>query len=202
MKSTVIEGIIRKELGSKYAKQLRKENHVPCVICRDKEPVHFYAPEVAFRNLVYTPQAYTVEIKLGEQIIKAVMQDIQFHPVTDNIEHIDFIELTDDKAVSIEVPVKFVGNARGVRNGGKLKINLRKLKVRAIEDNLPDSIDLNIEDLQIGEIIKVRDVPRNNFEILNTENAVVVSIKIFRNVVEGDGKDEEEKSKTASDARE
>ncbi len=199
MKSIAIEGTIREELGSKNARQLRNEGNVPCVIYGGAEPVHFYAPEASFRDLVYTPQAYTVEIKLGGQTVKAVMQEIQFHPVSDDIVHIDFIQLIDGKAVSIDVPVNLIGNARGVRNGGKLKVNLRKLRVRTTEENLPDGIDLNIEDLRIGQSIKVGDLPSEGFDILNTENAVIVSVRTSRNVVD---EEEEEGEETEGEAAE
>lgn len=192
MKSLTLEGTIREELGSKSAKQLRRDGHVPCVIYGGEEPVHFSAPAGDFRNLVYTPEAYVTEVKLGDKTVKAVMRDIQFHPVTDDIEHIDFIQLVDGKAVAVEVPVNLIGNARGVRNGGKLKINIRKLKVKATEENLPESIDLNIENLRIGQSVKVGEVKKEGFEVLNAENAVIVSIKTSRNAV--DDTDEEEES--------
>lgn len=190
MKSITLEGTIREELGSKSAKQLRREGQVPCVIYGGEEPVHFSAPAGDFKDLVYTPQAYITEVKVGDKTIKAVMQDIQFHPVSDAIEHIDFIQLVDGKAVSVEVPVNLIGNARGVRNGGKLKFTMRKLKVRGTEENLPEGIDLNIENLRIGQSVKVSQVEKAGFDILNADSAVIVSIKTSRNAV--DDSDEEE----------
>lgn len=192
MKSITIEGTQREELGSKSAKQLKRDGQVPCVIYGGDEPIHFYAEQGSFRDLVYTPQAYVVEVKVGDKTVKAVMQDIQFHPVSDLIEHIDFIQLIDGKAVSIDVPVNLIGNARGVRNGGRLKFNLRKLRVRATENNLPESIDINIENLRIGQSIRIDSLDHPNFDILNAQSAVVVSIQTARNAVDEDDEEEGE----------
>lgn len=189
MKSITIEGTLRDDLGSKFAKQLRKEGNVPCVIYGGDTPIHFYTDHRNFSKLIYTPAAYTVDFKLGDTTVKAVMQDIQFHPVTDKIEHVDFIQLVAGKEVKLDIPVKLIGNAKGVRNGGKLKNTLRNLKVRATEENLPDSIDLNIENLRIGQSIRVSDIKTEGYSILNAESAVIVSIKTSRNAV--DEEDEE-----------
>jgi large subunit ribosomal protein L25 len=132
---------------------------------------------------VYTAEARKAAINLGDKTVEAVMQDIQFHPVTDKILHIDFIQLVDGKPVTIEVPLMLTGNARGVRNGGKLKHTLRKLSIRAVPANLPDSISLDITNLRIGQSVRVNEVPGDGFEILNPGSAVVCSIKMARGAV-------------------
>lgn len=183
MKSVVINATEREDLGSKFARKLRKEDNVPCVVYGGEKPVHFYSDTLSFRDLVYTPEAKKAAINLGGKTIEAVMQDIQFHPVTDKILHIDFIQLVDGKPVTIEVPLTLSGNARGVRNGGKLKHTLRKLSVKAVPANLPDSINLDITNLRIGQAIRVGEVAADGFEILNPKGAVVCSIKMARGAV-------------------
>lgn len=202
MKSITIEGTLRADLGSKFARQLRTDGNVPCVIYGGEEPVHFYAPEGDFRHLIYTPEAHIVEVKVDGKTIKAVMQDLQFHPVSDKLIHVDFIQLVDGKAVSMDIPVVLQGNARGVRNGGKLKMNLRKLRVKATEENLPESIVLDIENLRIGESVKVEEAPKGPFEILNAASAVIVSIKTARNAVEDEEEEEEGEEGTEEGAEE
>ena len=151
MKSITINGSLRESVGKAATKSLRNAEKVPCVVYGGDEPIHFSAEEKAFKNLVYTPDVHTVVIKLdsGEKI-NAILQDIQYHPVTDRILHVDFYRLYDDKEVTLEIPVKIVGNSRGVRNGGVLRVPNRKLKVKALPANLPDYIEADITELRIG----------------------------------------------------
>jgi large subunit ribosomal protein L25 len=185
MKTIAIKGTLRpeNELGTKFSKHLRHEGLVPCVIYGGGKAIHFYAPELDFRHLVYTAEFKVAEIELDGQVTRAVMQAIQFHPVTDKLNHIDFIELVPGKPVKVEVPINLIGTARGVRSGGKQKNSLRTLTIRAVGENLPESIDINIEDLRIGQTVKVSDVKAKGFEIVNSPSAVIVSIKMSRNVV-------------------
>lgn len=192
MKSITISAKSREAFGTKNAKELRREGFVPCVAYGGEKPVHFYAPELSFKNLVYTPDVYTVEFDVDGNKFNAVMQDIQFHSVTDKILHIDFIQLFDDKEVVVQIPVNLVGNAIGVRNGGKLNTILRKLKVSAIPANLPDSIEINIEKLRIGQAIRVSDMQADGYSILNADSAVIVAIKTARNAVDEDEETEED----------
>ena len=164
MKSVIINATEREDLGSKFARKLRKEGNVPCVVYGGEKPVHFYAPVLNYRDLVYTSVAKKAAITLGSNTIEAVMQDIQFHPVTDQILHIDFIQLIPGKPVTLEVPVFLTGSARGVLNGGRLKHTLRKLSVRALPKDLPDSIEIDITALRIGQSIRVAEVATDNFE--------------------------------------
>jgi large subunit ribosomal protein L25 len=201
MKSIEINATEREDLGSKFARKLRREGKVPCVVYGGEKPVHFYADTMDFRHLVYTANARKAAIALGNQTIEAVVQDIQFHPVSDAILHIDFMQLVADKPATIEVPVTLTGNARGVRSGGKLKQSLRKLSVRALPANLPEGISIDVSDMRIGQIIRVEDVKTDNFEILNVPVAVVASIRMARGAVE-EAEEAEEGATAAAEAAE
>ena len=199
MKSVEIQGTPRTELGSKYAQAERKAGNVPCVIYGGETPVHFSAPILAFKTLVYTPEAKTATITVDGKTVEAVIQDMQFHPVTDALMHIDFIQLVEGKVVTMNIPVVLHGQARGVLNGGKLKMVLRTLSIRALPNEMPESIDLNITNLRIGKSIRVSDVVPAGFETLNADTAVIVTIKKARGAVD-DGDDEEEEATTEAAA--
>ncbi|REJ63560.1 MAG: 50S ribosomal protein L25/general stress protein Ctc [Bacteroidetes bacterium] len=200
MKSVEIQGNVRTEVGSKYAKAERKAGNVPCVIYGGEAPIHFSAPTLAFRGLVYTAEAKTAKITVGDTTVEAVIQDIQFHPVTDQLMHIDFIQLVDGKAVTMNIPVVLHGQARGVLNGGKLKTILRQLSVRATPGQFPESIDLDITNLRIGKSIRVSDVTPEGFEILNADTAVIVTVKKARGAVDDDDDEEEEGAEAPAEA--
>lgn len=190
MRSVAIEGKTREELGSKNAKQLRREGMVPCVIYGGGENVHFYTDNRSFKELLYTPEALLVVISIDGKEIKSVVRDSQFHPVTEAIEHVDFFQLTEGEPVEVVAPINLVGNPRGVRNGGKMKFNLRRLTIRATEENLPGMIDLNVDELKIGDSLRVSDIPAAGFEILGDPSRSVVAINTSRNVVSEDGSEE------------
>ncbi|NNE78263.1 MAG: 50S ribosomal protein L25, partial [Pricia sp.] len=143
-------------------------------------PLHFSADELAFRDLVYTPAAHTVKVDLGEGKVRAIMQDIQFHPVTDQILHIDFYQLFEDKEVTMNIPVRLQGNAPGVRNGGRLLFRKRKLAIKALPDKLPDFFDVDISKLKIGDNITVESLLNDDFTILHPDTTVVVQVKTQR----------------------
>lgn len=191
MKSVEIQGTLRTEVGSKYAQAERKAGNVPCVIYGGEAPVHFSAPILAFKSLVYTPEAKTATITVDGKTVEAVIQDMQFHPVTDALIHIDFIQLVEGKAVTMNIPVVLNGQARGVLNGGKLKMVLRTLSVRALPNELPDNIQLDITNLRIGKSIRVSDVVPAGYEILNADTAVIVTVKKARGAVDDEDEDEE-----------
>lgn len=184
MQSVTLQGTLRTELGTKYAKQLRDQGQVPCVMYGGDAPVHFYAPTLAFRDLVYTAEARMASIELDGKTYQAVIQDMQFHVLNDSLTHVDFIQVLDGKPVTIQVPMVLTGNSRGVRNGGKMKFSLRNLKVKGLINDLPSSIEHDITELRIGQAIRVADVKAGKpYEILNADNAVVVSIAMSRNAV-------------------
>ncbi len=175
---------MRNDLGKKESKNLRSLGKIPCVLYGGKENVHFQLEENDLKKLVYTPKVFIVELTIDSTKIKALVKDIQFHPVNDKILHVDFIELVDEKPVNTQVPIILTGNSIGVLNGGKLVKNLRKLSLRAIPKNLPDNISIDITNLEIGDKIYVRDLNYNQFEITTSENSVLVAIKTSRAAVE------------------
>jgi len=191
MKSITIKGSERESVGKKATKALRNAGMVPCVVYGGEKPLHFSAPELAFRDLVYTPAAHTVKVDLGEGKVKAIMQDIQFHPVTDAILHIDFYQLFDDKEVTMNIPVRLQGNSPGVRNGGRLLFRKRKLVIKALPDNLPDFFDVDISKLKIGDNTIVESLLSDDFTILHPDSTVVVQVKTQRAAVVEDVDEEE-----------
>jgi len=192
MKSITIKGSERESVGKKATKALRNAGKVPCVIYGGEKPLHFSAEELSFKDLVYTPNAHTVVIELeGGDKIDAVLQDIQFHPVTDSILHVDFYQLFKDKEVTMNIPVRLLGNSPGVRNGGRLLFRKRKLAIKALPDNLPDFFDVDISKLKIGGNISVSTLLKDEFTILHPENTVVVQVKAARNAILTDEEDEE-----------
>lgn len=184
MQSISIKGKVRTELGTTAAKSLRASGEVPCVIYGGKETIHFSAPVLAFRELVYTSEARVAEIKLDSKSYVAVIQDMQFDVLTDVLTHMDFIEVISGKPVTLNVPVSCTGNARGIRNGGTLKSILRTLKIKGNISDLPSLIEHDITELKIGEAIRVIDIKEGKpYEILNADAAVVVTIKMSRKAV-------------------
>ena len=192
MQAITIKGSERESVGKVSTKALRNAEKVPCVLYGGEKPIHFSADEISFKGLVYTSNAHTVVIELeGHQPYEAVLQDIQFHPVTDRIMHIDFFQLFEDKAVSMNIPVRLEGNSPGVRNGGRLLFRKRKLTVRALPANLPDAIMVDISKLRIGGTISVGDVKTEEYTFLHPDNTSIVQVKASRNAVDDD-EDEEE----------
>ena len=192
MKSITIKGSERESVGKKATKALRNAGMVPCVVYGGEKPLHFSAPELSFRDLVYTGAAHTVKVDLGEGKVNAIMQDIQFHPVTDKILHIDFYQIFDDKEITMNIPVRLVGNSPGVRNGGRLLFRKRKLAIKALPDKLPDFFDIDISKLKIGSNITVESLLNDDFAILHPESQVVVQVKTARAAVVVDEDEDEE----------
>ncbi len=180
MKSITIKGSKRESVGKSSTKALRNAGKVPCVLYGGDKPLHFSADELAFSKLVYTPNVYTASIELDGEKFAAILQDVQFHPVTDKILHIDFFQLFDDKEVTMNIPVKLEGNAPGVIAGGVLRFPNRRLKIRALPANLPDYINADISKLAIGDKIYVTDVSEDTFSILHPENMVVCQVRMAR----------------------
>ena len=180
MKSISIKGSERENVGKKATKAVRDAGMVPCVIYGGSQPVHFVADERAFKDLVYTPNAHTVVVELNGTSYNVIMQDIQFHPVSDKILHIDFFQLSDDKEIIMEVPVKITGTSPGVLLGGVLRLNQRRLKVKALPKNLPDFVEASISELQMGNKLYVTKLETNNFKLMHPDNTVVCQVRISR----------------------
>jgi large subunit ribosomal protein L25 len=181
MKSITIKGSKRESVGKVATKALRNAGMVPCVIYGGKTPIHFSAEEKAFKSLVYTPNVYTATINVDGEKIPAILQDIQFHPVSDSILHVDFYQLFEDKEITMNIPVRLVGKSKGVAIGGALRHNVRKMKVKALPANLPDFIEADITELQIGNKLYVTSLKNDKFTIMHPDNTVVAQVRMSRN---------------------
>ena len=202
MKSITIQGTKRENVGKKSTKALRDAELVPCVVYGGEQPLHFSTEEKSFKNLVYTPEAHTVVIELDGKKIEAVLQDIQFHPITDKILHVDFYQLSANKPVVMSVPVRITGRAKGVVAGGALRQSFRKLTLKAIPANLPDEIVIDVTPLRIGNKLYVGDIKNDAYTFLHPDNAVIVAVKMSRNAMKGgaavvDEDDDEEETTEA-----
>jgi large subunit ribosomal protein L25 len=180
MKTLLVKGEKRKSLGKKGAKLLRSQEAVPAVLYGAGEPIHFSVPFSEMRQLIYTPGVFLIDLEIEGTVYPAMMQDVQWHAVEEQILHVDFLKIEENKKVKIDIPVKIVGLAKGIKAGGKLKTNLRRLKVKALAKDLPDTIDINVTKLGIGHSIKVGDLSLKNIEILDKKTNVVVAVTITR----------------------
>ncbi len=180
MKTIEIKGSFRTELGKKSSKQLRKMGNVPCVIYGKEVNIHFHAHENSFKNLVFTPEAHLVNLIIDDKEYKAVLKDMQFHPVSDKILHADFIDISDNKPVIISIPIKVTGDSAGVIAGGKLSIKKRSLKVKGLANDLPEFLLIDITKLKIHEGVKVGELSYDKIELLDPKKAMVLTIATSR----------------------
>lgn len=180
MKTIEIKGSSRTDLGKKGSKQIRKEGGVPCVIYGKDGNIHFHAPELSFKNLVYTHEAHLLKIFVDDKLYNAVLKDIQFHPVSDRILHIDFVQISEDKPVVISIPVKVTGTSAGVLAGGKLVTKKRSLKVKGFPKDLPEELSVDITELKIHQSIKVGDLSFDKIELLDLKKDMVVGVATSR----------------------
>lgn len=180
MKTVSMSGSLRESVGKKDAKKHRKEGKVPCVIYGGEKQIQFVMDEKNFLKIVFTPEAFLLKIEISGKEYDAILQDIQYHPVTDKIIHADFLEIMPGKKIVMSVPVKVEGVAPGILKGGKLNKKLRKIKVKGLPADLPDSITVNISELNIGDSIKIKDVKNDKLEFLDLANAIIVSVKTAR----------------------
>ena len=184
MKTVSLSGSLRENVGKKDAKKHRKEGNIPCVMYGGKEQVHFVASDKAFRKLIFTPEVYIFNLDIAGKTYNTIIQEIQYHPVTDNILHIDFLEIQPEKPVVIGVPVKVTGTAPGVLKGGKLILKTRKLKIMALLQYLPDEITVSIDPLDIGDSVKVKDLNVENITFMDPPNTVIIGVRTARVLVE------------------
>ncbi len=180
MQTIEIKGTVRAELGKKTTKELLNAGQVPCVIYGGEENIHFTAPESEFRKVIYTPNVYLINVNVEGKIYTTVLQDKQFHPVKEQLLHADFLQINDEKPVTIEIPVVLKGFAEGVKAGGKLQLEKRKLKLRDLPKNLTDKLNIKIDELVLGKTIQVGELSYDNIELLNAKNAVVVAVRLTR----------------------
>jgi large subunit ribosomal protein L25 len=180
MKTFDLKGTLRKELGKKATKQVRKEDSIPCVLYGSGEPVHFVANEKEYGHVINTPSTYQINLDIDGTIHQAIMRDIQFHPVSDRVLHIDFIRIAEGKPVTVSIPARLEGFAKGVQQGGKLKLEMRRVTVKGLITTIPDELLLDVTNIEVGQSIKVRDLSYPEFEILDPKNAVIASVKTTR----------------------
>jgi large subunit ribosomal protein L25 len=180
MKTIEISCSFRKELGKKSSKELRKENNVPGVIYGGKENIHFYTHENNFKNIVFTPDAHLVNLNIEGKEYKAVLKDIQFHPVSDKIIHVDFTEISENKPIEIHIPVKVTGDSEGVKAGGKLRLRRRSLLVKGFAGDIPEFLPIDITELKIHQSVKVGDLKFDKIELLDQKKSMVLNIATSR----------------------
>ena len=182
MKTFALKGEIRDDFGKKAARAYRSESLIPCVVYggHNEENLNFVVKNGDVRNLIYTPEVFLVDLDLGNKKLQAVVKDVQFHPVKDTILHIDFLHVFEKVPVVIEIPVRLEGLAAGVRAGGKLSLDIRKLKVKALPAKLPEELVVNVEKLELGKSIQVGQLSFEGLEILNAKNAVVCRVQLTR----------------------
>lgn len=181
MKVITLSGSLRENVGKNDAKRLRSQNMVPCVLYGGKEQVHFALDEKYFQKLLFTPEVCFVEIHINDKTYRAIIQDVQFHPVTDRVIHADFLELTE-KPITMSIPIRVQGNSPGVMRGGKLVLSSRRVPVRALPDNMPEHVVIDISTLDIGDKIKVKDIQSETFKILLDAEAFLVKVDRTRKV--------------------
>jgi large subunit ribosomal protein L25 len=180
MKSIEINCSLRTDLGKKSSKELRKAQNVPCVLYGGKENIHFFSHENNFTKLIFTPDAHLVLINVEGKTYKAVLKDIQYHPVSDKIIHIDFTEVADDKKIQIGIPISVHGDSDGVKAGGKLRIRMRKINVRGLAKDIPEVLPIDISPLKIHDSVKVGDLKFDNIELIDPKNQMVLTIATSR----------------------
>ncbi len=180
MKSVSISGSPRANVGKTDATALRNAKRVPCVLYGGKEQVHFSVLEADFKDLIYTPHVNTVDLDVDGKKFKAILQEAQFHSVKDNLLHVDFLEIIAGKPVTMSIPVKTTGTSPGVRNGGKLNKKLKTLKVKGLVEKMPDTIDIAINNLEIGDLVRVSDLKFDGLTFLNAANVTVVNVQVTR----------------------
>jgi len=180
MNSIKIEGQKRADFGKKATRHLRSEGKVPCVIYGGTETVSFSAPTSSFRHLVYTPEFQLAQISLDGKEYRCIMKDLQFDVVTDSLNHIDFLELVEDKKVVANLPLKFVGTPEGVKSGGRLEIKMKTVRVRTLPKYLKAAIEVNIANLKLNENMRVSDIPADNMELMNSPRIPIASIVMTR----------------------
>ena len=209
MKTLVVKGQKRETIGKKEAKKLRAQEIIPAFLYGGEEPVHIAIPFSELRHLIYTPSVFLIDLDIDGTIYPAMMQDIQWHPVDEQVLHVDFLKIEDGKPIKIEVPVAISGLAKGIKQGGKLSKNLRRLKVKALAKDLPDTIDIDVTEVALGQSIKVADISIDNVELLDTKSNVIVAVTITRAAKsaagaggvdeEGEGEEGAEKTEAATE---
>lgn len=180
MKEISLNGSARTETGKKFAKQLRKEEQVPAVVYGGKDNIKITLVEKDLKNIIYTPDVHIINLSIDGKPLKCILKDLQFHPVTDRVIHVDFLEVQDDKKLNIALPVKLVGSAKGVKEGGQLSLTTRKIKVSGFPKDLPEVIEVNVTDLDLGKSRLISELNFDKFEIIEPKTTVIATVKLTR----------------------
>ncbi len=198
MKEVSLSGSLRENVGKKDAKKHRREGNIPCVIYGGEKQIHFYTNEIKFDKVIFTPDVFIITFTIDGKEYRTIMQDIQYHPVTDKVLHVDFLETVAEKAITVGVPVELTGVSAGVLAGGQLIQKMHKMRLRGLVQDMPERIEVDITDIKIGGSVKVRDLSLENLSIIEPVNSVVARVKMSRNIaVEGEEDEDEEEEETA-----
>jgi large subunit ribosomal protein L25 len=192
MKTVSLSGSPRENVGKKDARLVRAEGKIPCVLYGGEDQKHFSINYIEFNKYIYTPDVYIYELDLNGTKVNAIIRDIQFHPVTDATIHVDFLELVEGKQVTMDLPLRFSGNSIGVRNGGRLLSNFRRVNIKGIPADLPEAVEVDITNLRIAQFIRVEDLKLPSATILHSPKAVIVGVKMARGAVDDDAEPGEE----------
>ncbi len=184
MKSVSMSGSLRKNVGKKDAKEQRNNGFIPCVLYGGEKQLPLLIEEKSFNHLIYTPEVHYVELDIDGQNHKAIIQEAQFHPVTENLLHVDFLEVVQGKPITIDIPLRITGNSPGVIRGGRLSKRVRKLKVKGLLENIPENITVDISGLDILDSVKIEDIKLDSISIIENPSKVIVTILSSRNVEE------------------
>jgi large subunit ribosomal protein L25 len=198
MKTITIEGQIRTDFGKSATRQLRSEEKVPAVIYGGAKEINFSAPASAFKNIVYTPDFMLAEINVEGNSYKCVLKDLQFGKVSDDLIHVDFLELVGNKKVTVNIPLKFTGVPAGVKEGGKLVVKMKSLKVKTLPEHLAENIEMDLTDLKLNENVRVQDVKAPNMEILNSPRIPIASVTMTRQLKQEEAKAAPAEAKAAA----
>lgn len=180
MKSLSLNAVARTDFGKKASKNIRNTGYVPCVMYGGEETLHFQIKDEELRGLIYSPEVFVVDINFEGKAYKAILKDAQFHPVKDTTLHLDFLQVFENKPIVVDIPVKLNGLANGVKAGGKLSLDMRKLRVKGLYTNVPECLNIDVTNLELGKTIQVGALNFENLEMMNVKNAVVCAVKLTR----------------------
>ena len=202
MKTVSLSGSPRENVGKKDAKKHRREGNIPCVLYGGEKQIHFVTNEIKFDKVIFSPEVFLISVDIDGKQYQTILQDVQYHPVTDKALHADFLELTTGKEIAIGIPVTLVGSSAGVSAGGQLIKKMHKIRLKGLVDNIPDNVEVAITDLVIGGSIKVRDIEVENLTSLDPSNSVIVRVKMARTVVEDEEDEEGEEGEEGAEGEE
>ncbi|MDR1668113.1 MAG: 50S ribosomal protein L25/general stress protein Ctc [Bacteroidales bacterium] len=197
MESFELKAALRKETGKKSSKKIREQDIVPCVLYGGKENIHISVSESDFRGLIYTPAVFVVNLDIEGEKHQALMKETQFHPVTDKLLHADFYEISADKPVVVKIPVKITGSSIGVREGGKLVLENRRIAVKGLYKDIPNEIEINVTELGIGKTIRAGEITAKNFEIVSPKETRIVAVRSTRAAVAAEAATAENKAQAS-----